>query len=304
MKASRQTISYLTRRFEEVGLSPNKKHGQNFLIDLNIVELLARSAQVTPEDVILEVGTGTGGLTALLAPQAGHIVTVEIDQYLFQIAREELESFENISMLKQDALKNKNRIAPNVIETIQEQMAKIPGSRFIVAANLPYNIATPLISNLMRTEIVPDTLTVTIQKELADRIVAKPRTKDYSSLSVWMQSLCDTEIVRVLAPSVFWPRPKVDSAIIHITHRPDKRARIQDIAFYHEFVRALFFHRRKFLRSVLVSAFKHRLEKPHIDQVMGEMKMGTETRAEELEVDSILEMAEKFRKLESSLAKE
>ncbi len=302
MKASRQTISYLTKRFEEVGLSPNKKHGQNFLIDLNIVELLARSAQITPEDVVLEVGTGTGGLTALLAPQAAHIVTVEIDQYLHQIAREELESFDNITMLKQDALKNKNKIAPNVIETIQYHLDKIPGSRFVVAANLPYNIATPLISNLMRTEVVPETMTVTIQKELADRIVAKPRTKDYSSLSVWMQSLCDIEIVRVLAPSVFWPRPKVDSAIIHIVHRPDKRDKITDIAFYHEFVRALFFHRRKFLRSVLISAFKNRLEKPHIDQVMQQMNMEPETRAEELAVETILEMAELFRQLEMSLS--
>ncbi len=294
----RQTISYLTKRFEEVGLYPNKKHGQNFLIDLNIVELLARAADLGPNDVVLEVGTGTGGLTDLLADKAAKVVTVEIDHHLHQLAREELEQHENIVMLLQDALKNKNKIHPTVMETVQDNLAGVEGSRFKVAANLPYNIATPLISNLMATEIVPDTLTVTIQKELADRIMAKPRTKDYSSLSIWMQSLCDIELVRVLPPSVFWPRPKVDSAIIHIIHRPEKRARIADLGFYHEFVRALFFHRRKFLRSVLISAFKNRLEKSHIDQVMSEMELGAEARAEEQTVETILDMSERFRQLE------
>ena len=299
---NRQTVSYLTRRFAEVGLNPNKKHGQNFLIDLNIVELLARSAKLSPQDVVLEVGTGTAGLTTLLAAQAARVVTVEIDQHLYQLACEELESHTNVVMLLQDALKNKNKIAPNILETVQQELAAEPGRRFVVAANLPYNIATPLISNLLLSSVVPEVMTVTIQKELADRIMARPRTKDYSALSVWIQALCDIELVRVLPPAVFWPRPKVDSAIIQIVSRPEKRQRIVDLAYFHELTRALFFHRRKFLRSVLISAFKHRLEKPHVDSVLQEMGYGPEARAEELEVDSIILMAEKFRVLEASLA--
>src|SRR4029079_4834706 len=127
--------------------------------------------------------------------------------------------------------------------------------------HLPHNFAPPILSNLLSTEITPASMTATIQRELAERIVAPPRTKDYSALSIWMQALCDVEIVRIMPPDVFWPRPKVESAIIHVVPRPEKRARIPDLKYFHEFVRSLFFHRRKFLRSVLIAAYKERLEK-------------------------------------------
>ena len=105
-KANRQTISYLRRRFSQVGLEPNARHGQNFLIDLNLIEILAEAAEIGPQDVVLEIGTGMGSLTALLAEHAGRVVTVEIDQHLHQLAREELERYENVVMLKVDALRN------------------------------------------------------------------------------------------------------------------------------------------------------------------------------------------------------
>ncbi|MGI9515417.1 MAG: 16S rRNA (adenine(1518)-N(6)/adenine(1519)-N(6))-dimethyltransferase RsmA [Pirellulaceae bacterium] len=291
----KQTISYLTRRFAEVGLEPNRRHGQNFLIDYNLIELLARSAELTKQDIVLEVGTGTGALTALLAPQVGQVVTVEIDGHLIQIASEELESFENIRMLHQDALKSKNRIDAGVLEAVREAMSAIPDSRLKLAANLPYNIATPLISNLLRWEIVPDTMTVTIQKELADRILASPGTKDYGALSVWVQSICDVSLVRVLPPSVFWPRPKVDSAILHIEHRPERRAALPDVEFFHGFVRSMFFHRRKFLRSVAISAFKDELTKPQVDEVLTQAGLGPTARTEELSVVQMQELCELFR---------
>ena len=215
-KVNRQTVSYLSRRFEEVGLNPNKRHGQNFLIDLNLLNLLAKSAQLNSNDVVLEIGTGMGSLTGLFAEQAAQVITVEIDEYLYQMASEELEVFDNIQMLKQDALKNKNQFAPEVIAAIKHHMQVEDGRVFKLAANLPYNVATPIISNLLRSEIVPKTMTVTIQKELADRLVAAPGSKDYGALSIWVQSICDVEIVRIMSPKVFWPRPKVDSAIIHI----------------------------------------------------------------------------------------
>jgi 16S rRNA (adenine1518-N6/adenine1519-N6)-dimethyltransferase len=170
-----------------------------------------------------------------------------------------------------------------------------PGRQLKLVANLPYNIATPVIANLLLIDPVPVSMTVTIQKELAYRIVAPPRTKDYSALSVWMQSLCDIEIVRIMAPTVFWPRPKVDSAIIHITPSNEKRSRIPDLVFYHSFVRSMFFHRRKFLRNELISAFKNQLDKPAVDALMESMQLGPTSRAEELDVDTMLALAETCR---------
>ncbi|MDA8562919.1 16S rRNA (adenine(1518)-N(6)/adenine(1519)-N(6))-dimethyltransferase RsmA [Mariniblastus sp.] len=294
-KQNRQTISYLSGRFEEVGLNPNKRHGQNFLIDLNLIQLLARSAKLTPNDVVLEIGTGMGSLTGMLADEAAQVVTVEIDQYLYQMAREELEEYENVEMLKQDCLKNKNNFAPEVIAAIKRHLAVDESRVFKLAANLPYNVATPIIANLLRCEIVPASMTVTIQKELADRIVAKPGSKDYGALSIWMQSMCDCEIVRIMSPKVFWPRPKVESAIIHIEHRPERRAALPDVDFFYAFVRAMFFHRRKFMRSVAVSAFKRQLEKPHVDEVLQAMGLGADARTEQLTLEQLQELCELFR---------
>jgi 16S rRNA (adenine1518-N6/adenine1519-N6)-dimethyltransferase len=292
---SRQTVSYLTRRFKEVGLNPNKRHGQNFLIDLNLIKLLARSAKVTEIDVVLEVGTGMGSLTSLLAKDAAAVVTVEIDEHLYQMASEELEPFDNVEMLHQDVLKNKNTFDPRVMEAVKRQLDVDANRVFKLCANLPYNIATPILTNLLRCDVVPSSMTVTIQKELADRIVGEPGSKDYGALSIWMQSLCDCEIVRIMSPKVFWPRPKVESAIIHIEYRPEKRAAIPDLDFFHAFVRAMFFHRRKFMRSVAISAFKGQLEKQQVDEVLQSMNFGPDARTEQLPIGRIQEMCENFR---------
>lgn len=294
-KQNRQTISYLSQRFEEVGLNPNKRHGQNFLIDLNLIHLLARSAEVGPNDVVLEIGTGMGSLTGMLAEDAAVVITVEIDEYLYQMASEELEDFDNIIMLKQDALKNKNKMDANVTNAVKQQLAEDENRVFKIAANLPYNVATPIISNFLRSDVIPATMTVTIQKELADRLVATPGSKDYGALSVWVQSLCDVSIVRIMSPKVFWPRPKVDSAIIHIVHRPERRAAFGDIDFFYAFVRAMFFHRRKFMRSVAVSAFKEQLTKPQVDEVLGQLSIGPDARTEQLTMEEMQVLCEAFR---------
>lgn len=301
-KANRQTISYLRRRFSQVGLEPNARHGQNFLIDLNLIELLAQAADLGPQDVVLEIGTGMGSLTALLAEKAARVVTVEIDQHLHQLAREELEQYDNVVMLKLDALRNKNHFSQPVLETVQAAIDSVPGAQFKLAANLPYNVATPIISNLLICELPPPvSMTVTIQKELADRIMAAPNSKDYGALSVWIQSMCRVELVRLLPPTVFWPRPKVHSAIIKIILEPERRAAIPDLQFFHQFARSMFFHRRKFLRSVAISAFQERLTKPEIDAVLQAQGLGPEARSEQLTVDQFLELAERFRAVAGSM---
>lgn len=296
---NRQTTTFLKQRMEEAGIRPVSKFGQNFLIDLNLVNMIADSANLTRQDVVLEVGTGTGSLTGLIAEKAGRVITVEIDRNLWQLAQEELATFDNITFLQQDALRNKNNLSPSLIETIRQEMTHIEGARLKLVANLPYNIATPLITNLLTLEdIVPTSMTVTIQKELAERMVARPGTKDFGALSLWIQAQCNPEIVRLMSPKVFWPRPKVDSAIIHLATDFNKRSRIPDLAYYHRFVRNLFIHRRKLLRGVLVSVFKNQLTKQQIDDVLTGLNLTGSLRAEQLAVPVIFELCERFREIQ------
>jgi len=294
--ATNQTISFLSRRFDEAGVKLQHRHGQNFLIDLNLQRLIIDSARLGAFDVVLEVGTGTGALTALMAERAAEIVTVEIDPQLYQLASEELFGCENVTMLQQDALYNKNTISPAVLDVVREKLAGHPGRQFKLVANLPYSVATPVLTNLLACDIPPVSMTVTIQKELGDRITSAPGSKDFGALSVWMQSQCKTEVVRVLAPSVFWPRPKVHSAILQIELEPARRAAIPDLAFFHTFVRSMFFHRRKFLRSVLYSAVGDDLSKPEIDGVLAELRIPPDVRAEQLNVDEMLALTEAVRR--------
>ncbi len=292
----KQTLSFLMRRLREVGVRPRTQHGQNFLIDGNLQELIVRSAELSADDVVLEVGTGTGSLSKLMAPQAAALVTVEIDTQLAQLAGEELLELDNVVMLQVDALKNKNHLSPLVLDTIRRQMADRGAQQFKLVANLPYNVATPILSNLLALDDPPHSMTVTIQKELADRIAAEPGSKDYGALSIWVQSQARVELVRILPPSVFWPRPKVHSAIIRIVVDPQLRAQIPDREFFHHFVRSMFFHRRKFLRSELLSATKKKLDKPAIDRLMDAEGLAADARAEQLGVDRMLALCEAVRR--------
>lgn len=293
--SERQTVSYLIERFREAGIRPDTRHGQNFLIDLNLVSLLADSAQLGPRDVVLEVGTGLGALTALLAARAGAVVSVELSRELHQLASEELVECENVTLLQCDALRNKNNLNARVLRAVRERVEAVPGRRLKLVANLPYCIATPVISNLLLTELTPHSMTVTIQKELADRISARPRTKAYGALSVWIQSQCDIRMKRVLSPSVFWPRPAVHSAILQLVVDPYKRGLIPDLSFFLNFLRAVFRHRRKLLRGGLIGAYKKTLGKSRIDEVLDELELAPRARAEELQVTELLALSEKIR---------
>lgn len=298
--AARHTQSFLAKRFREIGFQPNKKFGQNFLIDLNLQRLIVETAELDRRDVVLEVGTGTGSLTAQMADLAGAVVTVEIDDALSGLAAEQLAETDNVRMLHCDALANKHRLAPEMMETLEAELTQEEGRRLKLVANLPYNIATPLVSNLLSLERPPELMVVTIQKELADRIASPPGSKQYGALSVWVQSQCDVEIVRVMAPSVFWPRPKVESAILRVALNIEKRARIAEREFFHDFVRAIFFHRRKFFRSVVRSAFKRRLDKAQVDEVLDTHGVDGTVRAEQLQVESILALSDSFREVAGS----
>lgn len=292
---TRQTKTFLLQRFREMGIRPATRHGQNFLIDLNLVQLIVDSAEITRDDVVLEIGTGTGSLTTLMAAQAAAVVTVEIDAHLFELASEQLIDLPNVTMLKFDALRNKNNFDDRVMDAVGEQLAAAPGRRLKLVSNLPYNIATPVISNLLLARHVPHSMTVTIQKELADRVIAVPSTKDYSALSVWIQSQATAEIVRVLPPSVFWPEPKVTSAVLRIVVDPVRRAAIGDLHYFHQITKALFLHRRKFLRANVLAAMKRHLEKDQVDAILNEMGFAADARTEQLDVATLIQLADKIR---------
>lgn len=292
---ARQTKTFLLERFREMGIRPATRHGQNFLIDLNLVQVIADAAALTPDDVILEVGTGTGSLTAIMAERAAAVVTVEIDAHLFELASEQLIDAANVTMLRLDALRNKNTIDDRVMDAIGQKLAETPGRQLKLVANLPYNIATPVLSNLLLARHVPHSMIVTIQKELADRIVALPSTKDYSALSVWIQSQATAEIVRLMPPSVFWPAPKVTSAILRIIVDWERRARIRDLHYFHQITKSLFLHRRKFLRANLISAMKEHLDKDQVDAILSEMDFAADTRTEQLDVPTLIQLADRIR---------
>lgn len=298
--SDRQTLSYLQRSFQQARIQPQTKFGQNFLIDLNLVQLIANTAQLSRRDVVLEVGTGTGSLTSLLAQRAGHVVTVEIDRHLAPLARRQFSDFDNVTLLELDALQNKNRFNPEVLDALRGRMSEISGARLKLVANLPYNVATPILSNLLSVEPWPVRMVATIQRELAERVCARPRTKDYSALSVWIQSQCRVEIVRIMPPGVFWPRPKVESAILDIQPQIVFRDRINDRQHFHDFIRKIFLHRRKFLRSAMISAVKDQLDKSQVDEIMTALELTPTARAEELTPQQMIELSHEVLRRASS----
>lgn len=293
----RQTAAYLKKWFGEVGFTIDARRGQNFLIDLNLLDLLIRSAAIEPADVVLEVGAGSGTLTTRLALLARRVVSVEIDPRLAQLTREQLlmlgQAGDTVELVEGDALRSKHVFSADVLDAIDRAREASPAGRFLLVANLPYCVATPVISNLLALPRPFDVACVTIQRELAERITALPSSSDYSALSVWMGSQCRSEIVRILPPSAFWPRPKVDSAILRIEFQPERSNAIADLERFHTFVRDVFCHRRKLLRGVLVRMAGGRDQvkgRAVVDRVFAEMGLGPQTRAEEIAPDDFVKL--------------
>lgn len=294
--SDRQTRSHLMELFAQQGFHPRHDLGQNFLIDLNLIEFVVREAEIDLDDVVLEIGAGTGSMTTHLAREAGAVVSVEIDPNMYALASEATASYRRVTLLNRDALKNKNTIAPEVLAAVAEKRAEFPEGNFKLVANLPYAVATPVVSNLVATDLPWERMVVTIQYELAERMVAGPGSDAYGALSVWLQAQCRVKIIRKLGPNVFWPRPKVDSAIVKIKPDAALREKIDDRHFFHEFVRGLFNQRRKVLRSTLASMYRDQLQKPEVDAILAEPGLVDKTRAEQLTPEEFVRLANRFRK--------
>ena len=292
--AQRQTLSYLRNHFEQRGIRPKNKLGQNFLIDLNLLDLLLRHAELTRHDVALEVGSGTGSLTARLAEQAGAVVSVELDPHFAQMVKEAVAGRDNVTLLHADILRNKNELNPGVLETLRETQARAGTTRLKLVANLPYAVATPVISNLLLSDVAVERMVVTVQWEIAERLTAAPNTKEYSALAVLVQSVADVRLIRRLPPAVFWPRPQVDSAIVLIRPNAAKRAHVGDVVRFRSFLRDLYAHRRKNLRGALVALANADFTKEEVDRKLAELGIEGTLRAETLDLEQHLRLSAVF----------
>jgi len=277
--------------FERHGFRPRTDLGQNFLIDMNLIEYILDQADLGPDDVVLEIGAGTGGLTTSLASRAGAVVSVEVDHRIANLAREVVAHLPNVTLLNCDALRNKNHFSATVLDAVATQLSAGSHRRLKLVANLPYCIATPVISNLVASSLPWEAMLVTIQWELAERIRARPGSEHYGALSVWLQSQCHVGVLKKLGPTVFWPRPQVDSAIVEVLPAPELREQIGDRAFFHDFVRRLFQQRRKFLRSVLAAMYRKELSKMEIDERLTPFSFKEGLRADELDAGTLVKLA-------------
>lgn len=292
--AQRQTRTHLMELFNRHGFHPRSDLGQNFLIDLNLIEFAVRAAELEQDDVVLEVGTGTGGMTAFLAEQAGKVISVELDHNMFVLAQEAVGEYDNVTLVNRDILKNKNTLEPAICDMLRQEMAEHPYADLKLVANLPYNVATPVISNLVASDLPWQKMVCTIQRELGEKMIAEPGTSDYGALSVWLQAQCSVKIIRRLGPKVFWPRPRVNSAIVSIWRHDGRGAKIENKPFFLDFIRRLFHQRRKLLRSVLVGMYSKQLSKPEVDAILAELKHAPEVRAEELDVLTLVRLGNRF----------
>ncbi|MBN1795404.1 MAG: ribosomal RNA small subunit methyltransferase A [Sedimentisphaerales bacterium] len=240
---------------------PKHRRGQNFLIDLNLMRLLVQTADIRKNDIVLEIGCGTGSLTGALAEKAAKVVAVEIEGTLAGIAERELKDRNNVEIIVCDVLESKNVINSKVIGALEKAQRERDG-RLLLVANLPYSVASPVMLNLVTGEMVADCMYVTVQKEVAERMTARPGGKDYGGLSIMLAATGDIKIERKLKPSVFWPEPQVDSAMVSFVRNDEKCERIYDMKILGEVVALFMQHRRKMLKSCTKLA-QGRLEKIH-----------------------------------------
>lgn len=280
--------------FKAHGFNPRSDLGQNFLIDINLIEFAVRSAELTKDDLVLEVGPGTGGMTTFLSEEAGEVISVEVDRNMFALATAATEHCDNVTLLNCDILKNKNTISPIVTDLLKQKLAENPGRNLKLVANLPYNVATPVISNLVASDLPWQKMVATIQLELGEKMIAEPGGVGYGALSIWLQSQCSVRIIRRLSPKVFWPRPRVNSAIVSLWRHDGRGDRIHDKPFFLDFLRRLFHQRRKLLRRVLVGMYSKDLSKTRVDEVLAEMGHGPDTRAEQLDVQTFVKLGNRF----------
>ena len=260
-----------------------KKYGQNFLIDPHVLEKIMDAAQIEKDDCVVEIGPGIGTMTQYLAERAKEVVAVEIDSNLIPILQETLADYPNVSIINEDILKvDLNRI-------VEERNAGRPVK---IVANLPYYITTPIIMGLFENHVPVKSITVMVQKEVADRMQVGPGTKDYGALSLAVQYYAHPEIVAVVPPNCFIPRPGVASAVIRLTCHEEKPARVKNEKGMFALIRASFNQRRKTLANSLANASNLSLTREQVVEALTELQLSPTIRGEALTLEQFAALAD------------
>ncbi|NLL79763.1 MAG: 16S rRNA (adenine(1518)-N(6)/adenine(1519)-N(6))-dimethyltransferase RsmA [Clostridiales bacterium] len=264
-----------------------KKFGQNFLIDTHVLDKIIDSAGITKEDCVLEIGPGIGTMTQYLAENAREVVAVEIDKALIPILEETLSAYDNVTVINDDILKvDVNRI-------VEEKNA---GKPIKVVANLPYYITTPIIMGLFENHVPIESITIMVQKEVADRMQVGPGTKDYGALSLAVQYYAKPEIVANVPPNCFMPRPNVGSAVIRLTRHDKPPVLVRDEAFLFRLIRASFNQRRKTLINGLSNAGIAGVTKESVGTALEEMGLSQTIRGEALTLEQFAMLSDRLFK--------
>ena len=267
------TIAVLNR----YGFSFQKKFGQNFLIDENVVEKIVRDAGVTKDDFVLEIGPGIGTMTQILCENAREVVAVEIDDKLIPILMEDtLSWYDNVTVIHEDILK---------LDIVKLANERNGGKPIKVVANLPYYITTPIIMGLFESHVPLDSITIMVQKEVADRMQTGPGNKDYGALSLAVQYYADPYIVANVPPNCFMPRPKVGSAVIRLTRHAAPPVKVDNEKWMFDIIRASFNQRRKTLANGLSNSDKIDLPKDVITEAIVKLGKGESVRGESLSME-------------------
>ena len=259
-----------------------KKFGQNFLIDTHVLDKIIRESGITKEDCVLEIGPGIGTMTQYLAENAREVVAVEIDDHLIPILEDTLSAYDNVTVIHNDILK------VDIGKIVEE---KNGGKPIKVVANLPYYITTPIIMGLFESHVPLKSITIMVQKEVADRMQVGPGTKDYGALSLAVQYYAEPEIVANVPPNCFMPRPNVGSAVIRLTRYDNPPVDVKDEKFMFALIRASFNQRRKTLVNGLTNASNLKVTKEQILGALEEMNLSATIRGEALTLEQFATLA-------------
>ncbi|MEC0302311.1 16S rRNA (adenine(1518)-N(6)/adenine(1519)-N(6))-dimethyltransferase RsmA [Terribacillus saccharophilus] len=270
---------------KKYNFSFKKSLGQNFLIDTNILRNIIHHAGVKEDVGAIEIGPGMGALTEQLAIAANKVLAFEIDQRLLPILEDTLSPYDNVKVVNEDILK----------ADVQHELQHYFGEQEVkIVANLPYYITTPILMNLLTRNLPISSITVMIQKEVADRMAASPNTKAYGSLSLAVQYYTQAAVVMTVPKTAFMPQPNVDSAVLHLEVRKEPPVRVEDEKFFFDLIQASFGQRRKTLRNNLNRHFASRFSKEELEDIMNEAGIDGTRRGESLSMEEFAALANTF----------